>query len=213
MTAVKAGYRMLDCANDYDNEHVIGEALKELFAAGVVKREELFIQVVKLSICFFYHPIHRSWKGETVELKPSSRTCETRYNEDSWGPSGISLEQQSNVNVLVKNNYEDGLFSWTTSTLLSSTGHKLFPATVRNSTFEVAGVKNYAPDYQKKPAAPSLSLLICNFAAKLTLRPNGCFPAHKSKNSMFPLDDEVILMLMIMWWRYVLRWWWWQSSY
>merc|ERR1711971_1525836 len=44
MTAVKAGYRMLDCANDYDNEHVIGEALKELFAAGVVKREELFVQ-------------------------------------------------------------------------------------------------------------------------------------------------------------------------
>ena len=60
MTAVKAGYRMLDCANDYDNEHVIGEALKELFAAGVVKREELFIQVVKLLICFSYHPIHRS---------------------------------------------------------------------------------------------------------------------------------------------------------
>ena len=45
MTAVKAGYRTLDCANDYDNEHVIGEALKELFAAGVVKREELFVQV------------------------------------------------------------------------------------------------------------------------------------------------------------------------
>ena len=45
ITAVKAGYRMLDCANDYDNEHVIGEALKELFAAGVVKREELFVQV------------------------------------------------------------------------------------------------------------------------------------------------------------------------
>lgn len=59
MTAVKAGYRMLDCANDYDNEHVIGEALKELFAAGVVKREELFIQVVHSSL-WFYHPIHRS---------------------------------------------------------------------------------------------------------------------------------------------------------
>ena len=28
ITAVKAGYRMLDCANDYDNEHVIGEALQ-----------------------------------------------------------------------------------------------------------------------------------------------------------------------------------------
>ena len=52
MTAVKAGYRMLDCANDYDNEHVIGEALKELFAAGVVKREELFIQVQHFQFLF-----------------------------------------------------------------------------------------------------------------------------------------------------------------
>ena len=45
IAAVKSGYRMLDCANDYDNEHVVGEALKELFDAGVVKREDLFIQV------------------------------------------------------------------------------------------------------------------------------------------------------------------------
>ena len=36
--------RMIDCANDYDNEHVVGEALKELFRDGVVKREEMFIQ-------------------------------------------------------------------------------------------------------------------------------------------------------------------------
>lgn len=43
--AVKAGYRLIDCANDYNNEHVIGEALQELFDEGVVKREELFIQV------------------------------------------------------------------------------------------------------------------------------------------------------------------------
>ncbi len=44
ITAVKAGYRMIDCANDYDNEHVIGEALKELFAEGVVSREDIFLQ-------------------------------------------------------------------------------------------------------------------------------------------------------------------------
>ena len=37
-TAVKAGYRMIDCANDYDNEHVIGEAFSELFKEGVVTR-------------------------------------------------------------------------------------------------------------------------------------------------------------------------------
>jgi len=44
IAAVKAGYRFLDCANDYDNEHVIGEALQELYAEGIVKRSDLFIQ-------------------------------------------------------------------------------------------------------------------------------------------------------------------------
>merc|ERR1712088_767832 len=42
--AVKTGYRMIDCANDYDNEHVIGDAFQELFKEGVVVREDLFVQ-------------------------------------------------------------------------------------------------------------------------------------------------------------------------
>ena len=44
-TAVRTGYRLIDCANDYDNEHVIGEALEQMFKEGVVKREDMFIQV------------------------------------------------------------------------------------------------------------------------------------------------------------------------
>lgn len=52
--AVKAGYRLIDCANDYNNEHVIGEALQELFDEGVVKREELFIQ------CKLWNSNHRA---------------------------------------------------------------------------------------------------------------------------------------------------------
>ena len=42
LTAVRAGYRFIDCANDYDNEHVIGEALQQLFKEGVVQRSGLF---------------------------------------------------------------------------------------------------------------------------------------------------------------------------
>lgn len=41
--AVKAGYRMLDCASVYQNEAQIGEVLKRLFDDGIVKREEMFI--------------------------------------------------------------------------------------------------------------------------------------------------------------------------
>ncbi|KAJ4906925.1 Aldo-keto reductase family 4 member C9 [Raphanus sativus] len=42
-TAVKIGYRHIDCAQMYDNEKEIGAALKKLFEDEVVKREELFI--------------------------------------------------------------------------------------------------------------------------------------------------------------------------
>ncbi|XP_047306361.1 NADPH-dependent aldo-keto reductase, chloroplastic-like [Impatiens glandulifera] len=43
ITAVKAGYRHIDCAKNYDNEQEIGSALKELFSDGVVSRSDMWI--------------------------------------------------------------------------------------------------------------------------------------------------------------------------
>ncbi|KAJ7950261.1 Aldo-keto reductase family 4 member like [Quillaja saponaria] len=42
-TAIKIGYRHIDCAQAYDNEKEIGCALKKLFDDGVLKREDLWI--------------------------------------------------------------------------------------------------------------------------------------------------------------------------
>lgn len=41
--ALKAGYYSLDCAQGYNNEAEIGEALQKCFKDGVVKREEVFV--------------------------------------------------------------------------------------------------------------------------------------------------------------------------
>jgi diketogulonate reductase-like aldo/keto reductase len=41
--AVEAGFRHLDCAERYRNEAEVGAALKELFADGTVRREDLFV--------------------------------------------------------------------------------------------------------------------------------------------------------------------------
>jgi len=41
--AVKAGYRLIDCAAVYQNEAQIGEVFERLFGEGVVERKDLFI--------------------------------------------------------------------------------------------------------------------------------------------------------------------------
>jgi diketogulonate reductase-like aldo/keto reductase len=42
-TAVEVGFRHLDAAERYRNEALVGTALKELFADGTVRREDLFV--------------------------------------------------------------------------------------------------------------------------------------------------------------------------
>jgi alcohol dehydrogenase (NADP+) len=41
--ALEAGYRHIDTAYAYENEKIIGNVLKQWFASGKVKREDLFI--------------------------------------------------------------------------------------------------------------------------------------------------------------------------
>lgn len=42
-TAIKLGYRHIDCAHSYGNEKEIGSTLKKLFENGIIKREELWV--------------------------------------------------------------------------------------------------------------------------------------------------------------------------
>lgn len=42
-TAIDAGYRHIDTAYFYGNEHEVGRAVKEKINAGAVKRDEIFI--------------------------------------------------------------------------------------------------------------------------------------------------------------------------
>ena len=41
--ALEAGFRHFDCAERYRNEHAAGDAMKELFGTGRIKREDVFV--------------------------------------------------------------------------------------------------------------------------------------------------------------------------
>jgi diketogulonate reductase-like aldo/keto reductase len=43
LEAIRLGYRHLDCATAYQNEEVVGRAIRRAVAEGLVKREELFV--------------------------------------------------------------------------------------------------------------------------------------------------------------------------
>ena len=42
-TALEVGFRHFDCAERYRNEAAIGDAMQEVFAAGAIKREDVFV--------------------------------------------------------------------------------------------------------------------------------------------------------------------------
>jgi diketogulonate reductase-like aldo/keto reductase len=42
-TALEVGFRHLDCAERYRNEEAVGDALQEMFKAGTIQREDVFV--------------------------------------------------------------------------------------------------------------------------------------------------------------------------
>src|SRR3954454_13955765 len=42
-TALEAGFRHFDCAERYRNEAAVGDAMGEVFAAGSIRREDVFV--------------------------------------------------------------------------------------------------------------------------------------------------------------------------
>jgi alcohol dehydrogenase (NADP+) len=134
--AVKAGYRHIDCAAIYRNEHEVGEALSELFAEGIVTRKELWItsklwndfhkaadvpqacdkslkdlQIEYLDLYLIHWPVATNCTGE--KLSPST--------EETWGAME-ALKAAGKAKSI-------GVSNWSARKLRNMKAHaKVFPA-------------------------------------------------------------------------------------
>jgi aldehyde reductase len=98
--ALNTGYRHLDCAEGYDNHKEIGQALKEVFAEGKIKREEIFI-TSKLN-CFYNDPakIDGQINNTLADLQISyldlylihQPICCTKVNDKATAARGVSIQ-------------------------------------------------------------------------------------------------------------------------
>ena len=68
-TAIDEGYRHIDGAYVYHNEHEVGEAIREKIAEGKVKREEIFYcgKVSHVLLCR-YSELGRSVRAELSKI-------------------------------------------------------------------------------------------------------------------------------------------------
>lgn len=66
--AVRAGYRLLDCAAIYRNEMAVGHAIKELCVEGTINREDLFVISKLWNTCHSPELVRSSLKKSLYDL-------------------------------------------------------------------------------------------------------------------------------------------------
>ncbi|KAF1754931.1 hypothetical protein GCK72_021496 [Caenorhabditis remanei] len=92
-TALDAGYRLIDTAHIYKNEHIIGEVLHEYISTGRLKREEIFITSKLPLVAHAPEDVEKCVNGQLGALKLDyidlyliHCPCPCKHQEGSWIP-------------------------------------------------------------------------------------------------------------------------------
>src|ERR1700759_1552825 len=147
-TAVEVGFRHLDAAERYRNEAQVGGALKELFADGTVRREELFV-TTKL-----WNNNHRPER-----VKPALQASLDRLGSDTVAPylvhtpcafkPGDDQDPRAPHGAVI---YDDGVTLEETWASMENLVDEGLTGAIGLSDIDVEGVKRIAQTARIKPA-------------------------------------------------------------
>ncbi|CRL05748.1 CLUMA_CG018777, isoform A [Clunio marinus] len=99
--AIDAGYRSIDCAHVYRNEHEVGTAVNEKISEGVVKREDLFITSKLWNT--FHHPksVRKAIETSLKNLKLSYLDLYLVHWPMSYKEDGDNLFPKDNKGMFI----------------------------------------------------------------------------------------------------------------
>jgi diketogulonate reductase-like aldo/keto reductase len=121
-TALRVGFRHLDCAERYRNEAAVGEAMREMFEAGVVQREDLFVTTKLWNTNHRPERVGPAFDASLNRLQIDYADCYLIHTPFAFRPGDDQDPRDENGQVI----YDDGVTladTWAAMEALVDDGH------------------------------------------------------------------------------------------
>ncbi|HEX4391976.1 MAG TPA: aldo/keto reductase [Mycobacterium sp.] len=146
--AVKVGFRHLDAAERYRNEAEVGAALKELFADGTVRRDELFVTTKLWNNNHRPERVKSALQASLVRLGLDTVDLYLVHTPFAFKPGDDQDPRDPHGAVI----YDDGVTLEETWAAMESLVDEGLTGAIGLSDIDVAGVKRIAQTARIKPA-------------------------------------------------------------
>jgi diketogulonate reductase-like aldo/keto reductase len=104
-TALEVGFRHLDCAERYRNEDAVGDALQEAFAAGTLRREDLFLTTKLWNTNHRPERVRPAFDASRRRLRVDHLDCYLIHTPFAFAPGDDQDPRDANGDVI----YDDGV--------------------------------------------------------------------------------------------------------
>src|ERR1700759_4811840 len=146
--AVEVGFRHLDAAERYRNEAEVGAALKELFAAGTVNRDDLFVTTKLWNNNHRPERVKPALQASLNRLGPDAVDLYLVHTPFAFRPGDDQDPRDGSGNVV----YDDGVSLEETWAAMESLVDEGLTSAIGLSDIDVDGTKKIVTSARIKPA-------------------------------------------------------------
>jgi diketogulonate reductase-like aldo/keto reductase len=104
-TALEVGCRHFDCAERYRNEQAVGEALREVFDAGTIAREDVFVTTKLWNSNHRPERVRPAYEASCRRLQVDYADCYLIHTPYAFAPGDDQDPRDENGNVI----YDEGV--------------------------------------------------------------------------------------------------------